>query len=257
VRGTAGGDRLESSVPPSTLVASLPCVNILFNSVVSSHAFFGSIDLTEFYLESPLAQPQFIKIYTNLFSPEVLSRLSLPPFLKQDKAGKNYILFCIEKTMYGLKEAGKLSNLRLVSLLQSFDFYQANTPGLFRHASRSITFVLVVDDFGVQYHNPSDFAFLVSCLTTLYHVKAHPLASKFLGFALQHDLSNHTFTVSYPGYVSTLLTRLRPLGIKHTASPFIYTLPAYGSSAPQSPTTLDTSPPATPAQAKELQVVIG
>jgi hypothetical protein len=80
VRGTAAGDRLESSVPPSTLVASLPCVNILFNSVVSSDAFFGFVDLTDFYLESPLAAPQFIKIYTNIFSPQVLSRLSLLPF---------------------------------------------------------------------------------------------------------------------------------------------------------------------------------
>ena len=111
--------------------------------------------------------------------------------------------------MYGLKEAGKLSNLRLVSLLQSFDFHQTLTPGLFRHASRAITFVLVVDDFGVQYHNPSDFAFLVSCLSSLYQVKAHPIASKFLGFSIQHDRSHHIFTVSYPGYISTLLTRLR------------------------------------------------
>ncbi len=51
LRGTAGADRLQSSVPPSVLVASLPCVNILFNSAVSSDAFFGSIDLTDFYLE--------------------------------------------------------------------------------------------------------------------------------------------------------------------------------------------------------------
>jgi hypothetical protein len=162
VRGTAGGDRLPSSVPPSTLVASLPCVNILFNSVVSTDAFLGSIDLTDFYLGTPLATAQYIKIYTNIFSPEVLSRLSLLPFLKQDKSGKPYIIFRIEKTMYGLKEAGKLSNLRLVSLLQSFAFHQTDTPGLFRHASRPITFVLVVDDFGVKYHRPSDFAFLVS-----------------------------------------------------------------------------------------------
>ncbi len=66
----------------------------------------GSVDLTDFYLESPLATPQFIKIHTNIFSPAVLSRLSLQPFLKQDKAGKPYIFFRIEKTMYGLKEAG-------------------------------------------------------------------------------------------------------------------------------------------------------
>jgi hypothetical protein len=141
--------------------------------------------------------------------------------LKQDKAGKPYILFRIEKTMYGLKEAGKLSNLRLVSLLQSFNFYQTNTPGLFRHSTRPITFVLVVDDFGVKYHHPSDFAFLVSCLSTLYQVKAHPIASSFLGFSLAHNRLNRTFTVSYPGYITTLLTRLRPNGVAHTASPFI------------------------------------
>jgi hypothetical protein len=88
VQGNGGGDRLESSAPPSVLVASLPCVNILFNSVVSSHALFGSIDLTDFYLESTLAQPQFIKIYINVFFPEVLSRLFLLPFIKQDKVGK-------------------------------------------------------------------------------------------------------------------------------------------------------------------------
>jgi hypothetical protein len=79
--------------------------------------------------------------------------------------------------MYGLKEAGKLSNLRLAFLLQSFDFHRTHTLGLFRHASRSITIVLVVDDFGVKYHRPSDFAFLVSCLSTLYHAKAHPIAT--------------------------------------------------------------------------------
>jgi hypothetical protein len=159
--------------------------------------------------------------------------------------------------MYGLKEAGKLSNLRLVSLLQAFDFFQTTTPGLFRHATRPITFVLVVDDFGVKYHHPSDFAYLVSCLSTLYHVKAHPIASSFLGFSLSHNRSSRTFTVSYPGYVSTLLTRLRPSGITHTSSPSIYIPPSYGSAAPQCPTTLDNSPPATPCQAKELQIAIG
>jgi hypothetical protein len=223
VRGTAGGDRLASSVSPSTLVASLPCVNILFNSVVSSNAVFGSIDLTDFYLESPLSAPQYIKIDTNLFSPAVLSRLLLHPFIKQDNAGKSFITFRIDKTMYGLKVAGKLSNLRLVSLLQSFDSHQTHTPGLFRHSTRQITFVLVVDDFGVKYHHPSDFSFLVSCLSTLYHAKAHPIATKFLGFSLAHNRSSRTFTVSYLGYVPTLLTRLRPSGIAHTSSPSIYT----------------------------------
>jgi hypothetical protein len=168
VRGTAGGDRLPSSCPPSTQVASLPTVNILFNSVVSDDAFFGSIDLSDFYLGTDLDPPQYIKIFTQQFSPAVLSRLHLLPFIQTNPSGKTYIVFRIEKTMYGLKEAGKLSNLRLVSLLSSFGFFETSTPCLFKHVSRPILFVLVVDDFGVKYTNHSDFDFLVSCLSSLF-----------------------------------------------------------------------------------------
>jgi hypothetical protein len=98
--------------------------------------------------------------------------------------------------MYGLKKAGKFSNLRLVSLLSSFGFYETSTLCLFKHVSRSILFVLVVDDFGVKYSLRSDFDFLVSCLSTLYHAKAHPIASKFFGFAVSHNRTARTFTVS-------------------------------------------------------------
>ncbi len=78
--------------------------------------------------------------------------------------------------------------------------------------------------------------FLVSCLPTLCHAKAHPIATKFLGSSLNHNRSSRTFTVSSPGYISSLLTRLRPSGISHTSSPSIYTPPSYGSTVPQSPT---------------------
>ena len=91
-------------------------MNILFNSVVSDDASFGTIDLTDFYLGTPLPVPQFIKIYVHQFSPHVLSSLSLLPFLKLDGKGKKFILFRIDKTMYGLKESGKLSNMRVVTL---------------------------------------------------------------------------------------------------------------------------------------------
>jgi hypothetical protein len=253
VRGTVGGDHLPSSVAPSTLVVSLPCVNIIFNSVVFTDAYFGSVDLTDFYLGTPLATSQFIKNYTNIFSPEVLSRLFLLLFLKQDKAGKPYILISIEKTMYGLKEAGKLSNLRLVSLLQSLIFTKP-IPPVFSVTPPPYNLSLGGGRLRREVLPTLLLCFFVSCLSTLYHVKAHPIASSFLGFPLDHNRSNRTFTVSYyPGYVFTLLTRLRPLGVANTSSPFIYIPPAYGSSEPQSPTSLDTSPPATTSQSKDLQ----
>ncbi len=81
VRGTAGGDRLPSSCPPSTDVASLTAVNIALNSVVSDNAFFGTADLTDFYLGTlvtlPISLRQFIRIDVDSYSPAVLARLSL------------------------------------------------------------------------------------------------------------------------------------------------------------------------------------
>jgi hypothetical protein len=71
-------------------------------------------------------------------------------------------------------------------------------------------------------------------LTTLFHAKAHPIASKFLGFSVSHNRTARTFTVSYPGYAAHLLARLRPLGVPPC-----------------------NSPSATPSQAKELQVTVG
>jgi hypothetical protein len=53
-----------------------------------------------------------------------------------------------------------------------------------------------------------------------------------------------------------MLFRLRPLGVKPAASPSLYVPLHYGSSDPQRPTS-DSSPPATPAQKQEAQIVIG
>jgi len=242
VRGTAGGDRLDSSCPPSTHVASLPCVNLLLNSVVSTDAFFGSVDLTDFYLGTDLSSPQYIKLFTHLFSHSVLSHLNLLPFIKSPPESKPFLLFRIDKTMYGLKEAGKLSQLRLISHLAAHGFFETTTPCLFRHVSRPITFVLVVDDFGVKYHHQDDFAYLVSILSLAYHCKAHPVSSKFLGFSIHHNRSSRSLSLSYPGYIATLLTRLRPNGVTPTASPTIYTPPPTDPKPPN-PSPALTSPP--------------
>ncbi len=124
---------MASSVPPSTHVAYLSTVNLLLSSIGSTDSYFGSIDLTDFYLGTSLSTPQFIKIYTHLFSDYVLSHLSL-------------------------------------RTLASHGFFETTTSCLFRHVSRPVTFVLVIDDFGVKYHHLSDFQYRVSCLSSLYQI---------------------------------------------------------------------------------------
>jgi hypothetical protein len=149
----------------------------------------------------------------------------LGPFIKQDKAGKKYIIFRIDKTMYGLKEAGKLSNLRL-------NFYQTNTPGLFRHSNRPIAFVLVVDDFGVKYHHLSDF-FLPSLSPARLLYTTQPLRLHFLRLILTQTISPPCLPASVPMGLLTL-----PL---LSSTPLPLTAPMHPSLTP--PSTLPPQPP--------------
>jgi hypothetical protein len=73
VRGTAGGDRLFVSCPVSTAVASNHLVNCIFNATVSEDAYFGTFDLTDFYLGTPNPNPPYLKVFLDQYPPEVLS----------------------------------------------------------------------------------------------------------------------------------------------------------------------------------------
>ena len=121
---------------------------MLFSAVVNkANSRFGTLDLTDHYLGSVLSSTEPIKIYVATFPVTLLDRLGLTPFIKTDPKGRPYILFDIFKTMCGLP----LSQLQLISLLYESGYHQTSTPMLFRHATRDITFCLVVDDFGVKY----------------------------------------------------------------------------------------------------------
>ena len=54
--------------------------------------------------------------------------------------------------MYGLPQAGILAYNRLVTHLALSGYTPVqHTPGHFRHATRPVTFSLVVDDFAIKY----------------------------------------------------------------------------------------------------------
>ena len=58
----------------------------------------------------------------------------------------------IRKAIYGLPQAGVLSNKILKKRLAPAGYYNTpHTPGLRKHVSHPISFTLVVDDFGVKY----------------------------------------------------------------------------------------------------------
>jgi hypothetical protein len=120
---------------------------------------------------------------------------------------------------------------------------------LFRHRTRNIDFTLVVDDFGIQYTLDEDLDHLIHCLEELYEIKIERTGNRFLGFDIDYDMSARTITMSYPGYLATLLASVCPNGVKGYDSPSIYTAPIFGSTAPQI-TPVDSTAPASTADSK-------
>ena len=58
----------------------------------------------------------------------------------------------IRRAIYGLPQAGILTNQQLRKFLAPEGYYEvAHTPGLWRHAWRPVQFLLVVDNFGVKF----------------------------------------------------------------------------------------------------------
>jgi hypothetical protein len=59
--------------------------------------------------------------------------------------------------------------------------------------------------------------------------------------------------LSYPGYIQTLLTRLRPNGVRPAASPSIYTPPPMAPEPPSPPLDLTLPPQPHPPNPKSCR----
>jgi hypothetical protein len=78
----------------------------------------------------------------------------------------------VRKGMYGLPQAGRLANDQLQRFLAPHGYRPCPiTPGLWKHDTRPISFVLVVDDFAIKYIDRADADHLPDALKTEYHVK--------------------------------------------------------------------------------------
>jgi len=148
-RFTVGGDRINYPGAVATPTAEMLVAKMLFNSVISTKdARFMTMDISNFYLMTPLHRPEFIRIKLGDIPDEVIEEYKL-----REKATKNGSIYIKAKRgMYGLPQAGLLANELLEKRLNKHGYRQSKlVPGLWKHDTRPIQFTLVVDDFGVKY----------------------------------------------------------------------------------------------------------
>jgi hypothetical protein len=220
--------------------------------MISENAHFSTVDLEDFYLGTPLEEPEYIRIPAKFIPDKVLAFFRLKRFLR------NGAIYCeVLKTHYGLPQAGALSQTRLFNHLAAHGYTQlAHSPALFRNRDGSIRFSLVVDDFAVVWNSKASMDHFLTTLRKLYTVKVDWKGQKYLGMTIAINRAIRHVTISMPGYIKKLLQKVRPQGVKGAQTPAIYHAPNYRSHKAQT-ATVDTAPIASSAQKNELQIVIG
>ena len=253
VRGTIGGDQIEYPGAKAAYTATLETIRALLNAVVSEDAMFFTADIKDFYLGTPLDRPEYMRISLKHIPPDVQARYSMAPFVHN-----GHVLMEINTSIYGLPQAGKLSQDRLVSHLASNGYRQCtNTPCLFVHDANGIAFTLVVDDFLIKYKDKAAADHLMTTLRGLYEITTDfSNVQKYVGITLKHNKLKRTIDMSMPGYVQKALSRFKRTSLRGADSPIIYVPPRYGKFQqevlPDEPST-----PLTPAEKLELQEIVG
>jgi hypothetical protein len=214
---TIGGSRICFPGDVGTNTASLELFKVLLNSVLSRKgARFSTIDLKNFYLDTPMPDPEYVRIKITDIPAEFIEEYKLAG---TDRDG--WIYFEIRCGCYGLPQAGILANDLLRSRLLAEGYYEAeSTPGLWRHKWRPIQFCLIVDDFGVEYVGIEHFTHLLDVLKKFHGVQFNMAGDKFAGINIKWDYANCRCRISMPGYIENLLIKFKhPRPIKPRLSP--------------------------------------
>ena len=159
--------------------------------------------------------------------------------------------------MYGLPQAGILANKLLKQRLAQHGYYECkHTPGLWKHKWRPITFVLVVDDFGVKYRGREHALHLAAALKQHYEVTMDWTGSLYIGISLQWNYKNRTVSLSMPNYIQKTLQRFshptpkRPENSPHRAQDRQISVKI------QLTEPIDTSPTLSQSEKKTIQQII-
>jgi hypothetical protein len=125
---TVGGDRFNYPGAVATPTAEMLVAKMLFNSVISTkEARFMTMDISNFYLMTPLHRPKFILMKLSDIPDEVIEEYEL-----QEKATKNGSIYIKAKRgTYGLPQSGLLANELLEKRLNKHGYRQSKlVPGL-------------------------------------------------------------------------------------------------------------------------------
>jgi hypothetical protein len=173
-----------------------------WNSVVSTpNKKYMCLDINNFYLTAAPEYFEYMKIPLNLFPKWIVEQQDLNTHAKN-----RWVHLEMRRSVRGLPRASILANKRLLRKLAPFGYYECvNTPGLWTHKTRPISFTLVVDDFGVKYANQEDVEHLIASIKQMYTLTKDWTGDLYCSIILEWDYDNRMVDISMPGYVKKKL----------------------------------------------------
>ena len=184
-RFVVGVDRINYPGEVATPTAEMLVAKMLFNSVISTPgAKFMTMDIFNFYLQTPLKRKEYIRMKLADVPEEVIREYNL--HRKVTKDGSIHIEASCG--MYGLPQAGLLANKLLERRLNKHGYQQSKLVlGLWKHDWRPVQFTLVVDDFGVKYVGTEHALHLQCVIHNDYEVKTEWDGRRYIGITLDWD----------------------------------------------------------------------
>lgn len=193
--------------------------------------------LATFYLGRPLDQPKYTWICIMDIPQEFIDKYNLM-WYSHDR----WVYFEITNGVYDLKQAGKIS---------------ATTPGFWCHRWRPVSFVLIIDDFGIKYVSKQHAGHLLAALHHNYNVTTDWTGSKFAGIDFAWNYPARTIRLTMNGYISKVLLKYSHQGPnKPQYVPHACRAITYGTKEQLLPDA-DSSPPLDGAGVKRIQGIIG
>ena len=126
-----------------------------------------TLDIKDFYYVIPMSRYEYMKLSLDFFPEKIIEQYDLRSLV----CPNGWIYMEIRKRMPGLKQAGRIANDWLKIYFAQFGNAPVpRIPALWKHATREITFSLVVDDFGVKYFGKENVDHLIQALQKQYTI---------------------------------------------------------------------------------------
>ena len=156
------------------------------------------IDISNFYLMTPLKQPEYIRIHIKDIPVEIIAEYKL----KENAEANGAVYIVANRGMYCFLQSVLLAKELLEKLHNKCGYHQMKlVPGLWKHKLRPLQFTLVVEIFEVKYVGGEHALHLKQTLEENYTFTTEWYRKRYIFVTLYWYCKQRQLHISLPGCI--------------------------------------------------------